>query len=151
MPSHRERRHLPFTPPQLFDLVADVDRYPEFLPWMVAAHVRRREGNLLWVDMVVGTNGLHRSFASKAVLERPKRIEISSQDPLFERYQQTWTFEAADDGGTIVQFWLDFALGSRLLEAVMEWLLDDASAAMVRAFKHRARQIYGADGRVGTR
>jgi coenzyme Q-binding protein COQ10 len=134
----------------LFDLVADVDRYAEFLPWIVAAHVRH-EGNLVWVDMVVGTSGLHRSFASKALLERPKRIEISSQDPLFERYQQTWTFEAADDGGTIVQFCLDFALSSWLLEAVMERLLSDASAAMVSAFKHRARQIYGADGGAGTR
>jgi ribosome-associated toxin RatA of RatAB toxin-antitoxin module len=79
MSSHREQRHLPFTPPQLFDLVADVDRYPEFLPWIVAAHVRRREGDVVWVNMVVGTNGLHRSFATKAVLVRPKRIEIRSR------------------------------------------------------------------------
>ena len=54
MPTHAEERHSPFTPDQLFDLVADIERYPEFLPWCVAARVRRRDGNTVWADLVIG-------------------------------------------------------------------------------------------------
>ena len=151
MSSHCERRHLRYTPQQLFDMVADVERYPDFMPWLIAAHIRRREGGTVWVDMKVGTTLLCKSFASKAVLEQPKRITISSHDALFDRYEQVWTFEPAEDGGTMVEFRTDFEFHSPLLGTVMGRFLDEASKAMVSAFKHRARQIYGADGTVLTK
>ena len=86
MSRHTERCNLPYAREQLFDLVADVERYPEFLPWLVAAHVGRRDGNTVWVDMEVGTTFLRKRFASRAILERPERIDIISRDTLFERY-----------------------------------------------------------------
>ena len=146
MPGHRERRHLCYTPQQLFDLVADVERYPDFLPWLVAAHVRRRDGATVWVDMEVGTALFSKSFASRAVLEPPKRITISSHDPLFDRYEQVWMFEPAPDGGTVVELATDFELHSPVLRTLLGGQLDEAAKAMVSAFSHRARQIYGADG-----
>jgi coenzyme Q-binding protein COQ10 len=146
MSTHHERRHLGYTQQQLFDLVADVERYPDFLPWLVAAHIRRHDGDTVWVDIEVGTALLSKSFASKAVLERPRRITIGSDDPLFERYEQIWVFEPAPDGGAIVELSTDFALHSPLLRTVMGRFFDDAAKALVSAFKHRARQIYGAGG-----
>jgi coenzyme Q-binding protein COQ10 len=142
MARHTERHHLPYTAQQLFDLVADVERYPDFLPWLVATRIVRREGNTVWVDMVIGTNVLRKRFASKAVLDRPKRIDIRSQDVLFERYDQTWTFQPAEDGGTIVEFHVDFVFRSRLIQLMMGTFLADAAKTMVSAFRRRARQIY---------
>jgi coenzyme Q-binding protein COQ10 len=146
MSSHREQRHLGYTPQQLFDLVADVERYPDFLPWLVAAHIRRRDGDTVWVDMEVGTTFATKSFASKAVLERPHRIAIGSSDALFDRYEQVWTFEPAENGGTMIEFRADFELHAPLLRTVMGRFLDEAAKTMVSAFKHRARQIYGVEG-----
>lgn len=144
MPGHSERRHLRYTPQQLFDLVADVERYPEFLPWLVGAHIRRREGDTVWVDMVVGAGPLRKAFASKAVLHRPDRIAISSHDPLFDRYEQVWAFQPAEDGRTLVEFRTDFEFHSPLLSAIMGPFLGRAAGTMVSAFGHRARQLYGA-------
>ena len=58
MTHHREQRHLPYSPEQLFDLVADVERYPDFVPWLIAAHIQRRDGHRVWVDMTVGAGPL---------------------------------------------------------------------------------------------
>jgi coenzyme Q-binding protein COQ10 len=142
MAGHTERHRLPYAREQLFDLVADVERYPDFLHWVVATRVLRREGNTLWVEMVVGTGVLRRRFVSTAVLDRPKRIEIRSQDALFERYHQTWTFQAAEGGGTIVEFHVDFGFRSRLIHLMMGAFIEEAARTMVSAFRHRARQIY---------
>ena len=148
MPRYTERRHLPFSPPQLFDLVADVEKYPDFVPSVAATRIRRREGNTVWLDMVVRANVFRRGFVSTAVLERPRRIDISSEDALFERYEQRWTFAPAADGGTTVEFHVDFAFRSRLLQLIMGTLFADAAGAMVSAFEQRARQIYGPDRKV---
>lgn len=145
MPRFSERRHLPYPPQELFDLVADVEKYPEFLPSVATAKVRRRDGNTVWVDMVVGTRFLRKRFASKAVLERPARIDISSPDLLFERYDQHWTFTPAADGGTVIDFRVDFVFRSRLLQLIMGTYLEDAAKAMVSAFSRRARRMYGPD------
>jgi coenzyme Q-binding protein COQ10 len=145
MPRYSERRHLPYSPQQLFELVADVEKYPEFLPSVAAATVRRREGSTVWVDMVVGTSFLRKRFASKAVLDRPARIDIGSEDALFERYDQHWSFAPAADGGTVVEFRVDFAFRSRLLQLIMGMHLEDAARTMVSAFNRRARRIYGPD------
>ena len=87
---------------------------------------------------------LRKSFASKAVLDRPKRITISSHDALFDRYEQVWMFQPAEDGGTLVEFHTDFEFHSPLWSAIMGRFLDQAAKTMVSAFKHRARQLYGA-------
>ena len=143
MPRYTERCNLPYAREQPFDLVADVERYPEFLPWLVAAHVSRRDGNTVWVDMEVGTTFLRKRFASRAILERPQRIDIISRDTLFERYHQSWTFQPTSDGGTIVEFSVEFIFRSRLLQLAVGTFLEEAAKTMVTAFKHRARQQYG--------
>jgi coenzyme Q-binding protein COQ10 len=98
--------------------------------------------------MEVGTTYLRKSFATKALLESPKRIMIRSEEGLFDRYEQTWIFEPAEHGGTMVEFHTDFELHSPLLGRAMGGFLDEAAKTMVSAFKHRARQIHGVDGTV---
>lgn len=88
MTVHTKRLHLNYTPTQLFDLVADVERYPQFLPGVAAARISRRKDQTIWVDMTIGTSFLRKRFTTVALLDRPHRIDISSHDPLFEHFQQ---------------------------------------------------------------
>jgi coenzyme Q-binding protein COQ10 len=152
MPSYTERRRLRYTLVQLFDLVADIEQYPRFVPWVRDARVRRREGDTIWVDMEVGSGPIRRRFGSKAELTRPTRIEIGSDDTLFERFRQTWSFEPADGGGTWLEYRIDYRLRSRLLALVLDSTFEDNARSIVAAFRRRARQIYGqasASGRHG--
>lgn len=151
MTAYTEQRHLHYTASQLFDLVADIERYPDFLPWVADAGVVRREENRVWVDLTIGTGFIRKRFASEAVLDRPKRIDITSHDRLFEYFEQNWLFEPAANGGTIVGCRIAVRLRSPLLQAVMGAQFDDAATVLVDAFRHRARQVYGADGRPGAR
>jgi len=77
-------------------------------------------------------------------LRRPERITIGSQDAMFDRFEQTWLFELAQDGGTVVEFRAHIELRSPLLQAVMGAFFEQAARTMVQAFSHRARQLYGA-------
>jgi coenzyme Q-binding protein COQ10 len=138
------RLHLNYSAPQLFDLVVDVERYPEFLPRVLDARVTRREGSTIWVDMTIGTTLLCRRFRTVATLERPHRIEITSQDPLFKRFRQIWSFAPATEGGTDVAYQVDFTFRSRLLQATVGVMFSDQANETVAAFRHRARQLYGA-------
>lgn len=145
MPSHHERRPLPYTPQQLFDLVADVEKYPEFLDWFVAAQIRHREGNLLEVDQVVRFKGLRARFTTYATLDAPRQIDIRCHDPPFRKFDQRWTFLPAASTGTIVDYESTLELRSSLLQHAMQALFDedDMAKTTVDAFARRAQQIYG--------
>jgi coenzyme Q-binding protein COQ10 len=145
MAHYAEKRHLPFTPQQLFDLVADVERYTDFLPWVVETHVSRRDGNVVWVDMVIGTTFIQRRFASKAELDPPHRIDVVNRDDLFERYKQTWTFQP-EERGSMVEFQVEYIFRSRALQILMGGFLEEAAKSMVSAFKRRARAVYHRQG-----
>ncbi len=143
MTAYSQRRHLPYTAPQLFDLVADVERYPQFLPDIVAAAVRGRHDHSIRVDMTIAVGPLRKRFASVGVLARPNRIDISSSDPTFERFTQSWIFAPAAAGGTDVEYHVDFQFRSRVLRILMGSSLADRAAATMAAFQHRAHQLYG--------
>jgi coenzyme Q-binding protein COQ10 len=146
MARYAEKRHLSFTQQQLFDLVADVERYPDFLPWLLAARLTRREGNMVWVDMVIGTSFIRRPFTSRARLDRPNRIDVENEDDLFDHYRQTWTFQPGQDGGTMVEFEVEYEFRSHALQLLMGAFLEDTAKSIVSAFKRRARQIYARHG-----
>ncbi len=143
MPERIERRHLPYTPSQLFDLVVDVERYPDFVPWILAAGIRRRTDRNIWTDLTVGTGFLHRRFSTVAVLERPHRIAVSSHDRTFERFEQRWTFDPAPAGGTDVVYHVDLKFRSRLLRALLGPSFTGRAGAIISAFERRARVRYG--------
>jgi len=143
MATYTQRRHLKYSAAQLFDLVADVERYPEFVPWMITTRVHRRTDENLWTDLTVGTGPLRKCFSTVVALDRPHRIAISSHDPLFDRFEQQWTFKPASEGGTHVEYNVDFKFRSRMLQTLMELSFADRAAAIVSAYIYRARRLYG--------
>jgi coenzyme Q-binding protein COQ10 len=143
MTAYTQRQHLKYAAPQLFDLVADVERYPEFLPWVIASHIRRRHDHTILVDMTIAAGPLRKRFSTAGVLHRPHRIDISGTDALFERFEQRWIFEPAPEGGTTVEYHIDFQFRSRVLQMLMGAAFTDRAAATLAAFERRAQRLYG--------
>jgi coenzyme Q-binding protein COQ10 len=143
MTSHTARLRLNYATRQLFDLVADVESYPQFMPWVIAATISRRQDRTIWVEMTIGTGPLRRRFSTVGVLSPPSRIDVSSDDPLFERFKQTWTFESAPEHGTIVEYHVDFKFMSRSLQLLMGGMFADQIDRTAAAFRRRAQQLFG--------
>ena len=143
MPRHTERRHLPYTPEQLFDLVADVGRYDEFLPWVVAVRVRSSSPSETVADLVVGFNAFKERFTSRVSKERPHRICVDYIEGPLKYLHNVWAFEPAADGGTNLCFSVDFAFKSRIFEALAGQMFDRALRRMTNAFEQRAAALYG--------
>ncbi len=128
----------------MYDLVADVERYPEFLPWCLAARIRRRCGNTLVADLVIGFRGLRERYTSRVTLDRPRlRIDVSYEEGPFRYLDNHWVFENTGYG-CVIDFFIDFEFRSRLLQSLMGLLFDKAVQRMVTAFEDRARDLYGA-------
>lgn len=135
---------LDYSETQLFDLVADVERFPEFVPWVVAARIIRRKGTTIWTDMTMGTGILCKRFTTVALLDRPNRIDITCCDPMFERFEQRWLFEPAANGGTNAEYAVDFRFRSGVLQRLIGASFGERTVATVAAFKRRAQKLYGA-------
>lgn len=144
MPTHAETKTLPHKPEQMFDLVADVGRYPEFLPWCVGARIRTRTDTLLVADLIIGFNGIRESFTSRVALDRETMtIEVTYQDGPFKHLNNNWKFEQAEANQCTLDFYVDFEFKSRLLQKMIEMLFSEAVRRMVHAFEQRAAQLYG--------
>lgn len=142
MPTHAERKRLRHTPEQMFDLVADVRRYPEFLPWCVGAREISREPGLVIADLTIGFKMFRETFRSEVTLERPGRVQVRYLNGPFRYLNNQWRFLPAP-GGCEVDFFVDFEFKSRLLQAVIGTVFNEAVRLMVRAFERRAMQLYG--------
>jgi coenzyme Q-binding protein COQ10 len=143
MPRHSETRHLPYSPEQLFDLVADIARYDEFLPWVVAVRIRSSSETETLADLVVGFNAFKERFTSKVTKHRPNRIEVDYVEGPLKYLHNEWRFEPAADGGTKLSFAVDFAFKSRIFEALAGQMFDRALRRMTGAFETRAAALYG--------
>ena len=143
MPRHSETKHLPYTPEQLFELVADVARYDEFLPWVVAVRVRSSSEQETVADLVVGFNAFKERFTSRVRKERPDRILVDYIEGPLKYLKNEWRFEPVPDGGTNVHFSVDFAFKSRLFESLAGAMFDRALRRMTGAFEQRAAALYG--------
>ena len=147
MPTHAEKRVLACSPRQLFDLVADIERYPEFLPWCVACRVTRREGNVIWGDLIIGFKVFREKFTSKVTLNGPDRVDVEYIDGPFRYLNNHWLFLPVDGGrATTIDFYVDFEFRSRLLQKLIEALFHEAVRRMVAAFESRANALYGKGG-----
>ncbi|MXO64534.1 type II toxin-antitoxin system RatA family toxin [Altericroceibacterium endophyticum] len=143
MPGIQETRRLPYSAQQMFDLVADVDRYPEFLPWVVATRVRSESETAMEADMLVGFKALREKFTSSVTKERPNRILVHYVDGPLRDLDNSWDFRQLEDGGCEIDFCVDFAFKSRMFEALAGQYFDRAFRKMVTAFEERAEQLYG--------
>lgn len=143
MPRHSETKYLPYSPEQLFDLVADVARYDEFLPWVVAVRIRSSSETETVADLVVGFNAFKERFTSRVKKERPGRIRVDYVEGPLKYLHNEWRFDPAADGGTDVHFAVDFAFRSRLFETLAGQMFDRALRRMTGAFETRAAALYG--------
>ncbi len=143
MPRHSEKRVLQQTPEQLFDLVANVGRYQEFLPWVAATRIRSDSETEMTADLVVGFKALKETFTSKVHKRRPDEIEIDYVEGPLKYLHNSWRFSPAA-GGTEVDFCVDFAFKSRIFEALAGRMFDRALRKMIGAFEERANLLYGA-------
>jgi coenzyme Q-binding protein COQ10 len=143
MPTHAEERVLPYTPEQLFALVADIERYPEFLPWCVGARIKEREPDLIVADLIIGFRMFRERFTSRVSLDPSRRIDVTYAEGPFRYLNNHWIF-AAVPGGCRISFFVDFEFKSRLLQRLIEVLFSEAVRRMVGAFENRARDLYGA-------
>jgi coenzyme Q-binding protein COQ10 len=142
MPTHAETKILPYRPEQLFDLVADVGRYPSFLPWCVGARVRSHTETELVADLTIGFGPFRESFTSRVTLDRPHQVKVRYENGPFRYLNNQWTF-TADPTGCRVAFFVDFEFRSRLLQAAIGVVFNEAVRRMVNAFIKRARDVYG--------
>jgi len=136
--SERVERWLPYSPEKLFDLAADVERYPEFLRWWTAARVRKREGEVYYTDQVVGLGPIRVRFNSKTVLHRPERIDVTSDQSPFRQFRLSWIFAPEPDAGCRVSLVVELEFCSRLLQKVVGHVLPAAIADIIAAFEARA-------------
>ena len=148
MPTHAEKKLLPYTREQLFDLVADIERYPEFLPWCVGARIRERSGNEIVGDLLIGYKMVRERFTSRVVLSQPDRIDVSYSEGPFKYLNNHWLFLPQSDGQCLIDFYVDFEFRSKMLQKIMEMFFNEAVKRMVGAFEERAHELYS-PGRSG--
>jgi coenzyme Q-binding protein COQ10 len=151
MPSFRTSRIVGHTPQQMFDLVADVERYPEFVPLCKALRLRRRsleaEGvEILVAEMQVGYKAIRETFTSRVRLDRPKlEILVEYLEGPFSNLENTWSFSGVEGGPQAckVDFFITYAFKSRLLGMLMGSMFDTAFRRFAQAFEARADEVYG--------
>ena len=144
MPIHKEKRVLPYSPAQLYGLVIDIERYPEFLPWCQGARVRSRQADLIVADLIIGFKMFRERFTSRVKPDSvAQRIDVTYAEGPFKYLENHWVFEDHPQGCRI-DFYVDFEFRSKLLQKLIESLFHEAVRRMVAAFETRANQLYGA-------
>ena len=149
MPRHSETRRLPYSCEQMFDLVADVGRYAEFLPWVTAIRVRSNSATEMVADMIVGFKGLRETFTSKVEKRRPEAIKVDYLDGPLKYLRNDWTFRPDGEGVCFVDFTVDFAFKNRVFEMLAGQVFGAALRKMIGAFEERAAVLYGASASSG--
>src|SRR6478752_1084967 len=148
MPKFETHHSVPHSADQMFDLVADVEQYPQFLPLCEALTVRsrkERDGKVLLVaDMTVGYKAIKETFTTQVLLNKAEHvIEVKYIDGPFKYLDNRWRFEEKPDGGSNIHFFIDYEFKSRILGALMGSMFDRAFRMFSEAFEKRADQIYG--------
>jgi len=141
----RETRRLPYSAAQMFDLVADVKRYNQFLPWVVATRVRSDSETEMVADMVVGFKSLRESFTSRVAKTRPCQIAVHYIDGPLSDLDNVWTFREVDERSCEIDFAVDFQFKNRVFQSLAGQYFDRAFRKMVEAFEKRADELYGSN------
>ena len=142
MTIHAEKRVVSHTPEQLYALVVDVQKYPQFLPWCLAARVKSQTESELTADLIIGFNMFRETFTSYVEFDSDKlEIDVRYAEGPFKHLTNNWKFLPHEDGCEI-DFYVDFEFNSRLLQSVIEALFTEAVRRMVRAFETRADKLY---------
>ncbi|MCJ2186314.1 type II toxin-antitoxin system RatA family toxin [Novosphingobium beihaiensis] len=138
-----EVHRLPYSAEQMFDLVADVGRYQEFLPWVVATRVKSDNGHEMIADMLVGFKALREKFTSRVERQRPREIRVHYVDGPMRDLDNVWTFHPVSSTACDVEFDVQFSFRNVLFEKLAGQYFDKAFRKMVAAFETRAAELYG--------
>jgi coenzyme Q-binding protein COQ10 len=147
MPRHSETKRLPYTADQMYALVADVEAYPEFLPWTSAARIRSRKvvgaSEVLEADLVISFKVFRERFGSRVVLwPEERKIDTEYLDGPFRHMRSAWAFRDAG-AGCEVDFMVDFEFKNAILQSIIGVVFNEAMLRVVRAFERRAAELYG--------
>lgn len=150
MTTHAETRKLPYTAQQMYDLVADVESYPQFLPWCAAARVNEvteepdEDRTVMLADLVISFKVFRETFGSRVTLyPSQSRIDTEYIEGPFRHMISKWGFRDLPEGGCEVDFFVDFEFRNRLLQSAAGMFFHDAMQRIVRAFERRAATLYG--------
>jgi coenzyme Q-binding protein COQ10 len=148
MPTHSETRRLPHSARQMYDLVADVGAYPQFLPWCAAARIRKvtpqGPATVMEADLVISFKLFRERFGSRVTLwPEDLRIDTEYLDGPFRFLKSRWGFTDLPGGGCEVAFFVDFEFRNIVLQKVIGVVFDEAMRRIVRAFETRAADLYG--------
>lgn len=138
----RENRQLPYTPRQMFDLVADVERYPEFLPWIVALRVQERNAQNIIADMIVRFGILRETFTSHVSLTPYRHIQVQYLNGPLRSLNTDWFFNDDEAGGCHLHFAVSFEFKSQALERLARATLGGGARRIAEAFEKRAETLY---------
>tara|TARA_Y100000588_G_scaffold201434_1_gene215044 strand:- start:631 stop:1146 length:516 start_codon:yes stop_codon:yes gene_type:complete len=149
MPTHTEKKIVPYRADQMFDLVADIASYPEFLPWCSAARIRSREGNMVLADLIIGFKMIRERFTSRVELlppdgDKPAAINVEYLDGPLKSLRNKWQFTPTPDGQACeIDFFVDFEFRSKMLQKLASLFFSEVISRMVVAFEDRAQTLYG--------
>lgn len=143
MPTVQRSTQVPYTAPQMFDLVNDVEKYPEFLHWCTAARVDSRQGNVVEATLDIGVVGFHKSFRTRNTLTRPERIQIELVSGPFRRLRGEWRFLPVGEAAARVDLTLTFEVTLSPFGAVFSKIFEELAGAQMNAFVQRAAALYG--------
>lgn len=144
MLSHVEQKILPYTPEQMFVLVAEVDKYSEFAPWCVASRINKWEGEtVFYADLIVGYKLFRERFSSKVILNKPKEIMIEYQKGPLKNLTNHWVFSEGVNGACVIDFSVEFEFKNVALQTLANMFFNEVVKRMIGAFEARAHQIYG--------
>ncbi len=144
MTTHAEKRNMPYSAEQLFALVADVERYPEFLPWCIDCRIKRRENdNIIYADLTIGYKIFREKFTSKVTMEEPNLVHVEYISGPMKYLSNYWKFIREDDGSCTIDFYVDFEFKNKMLQNIIGAFFTQAMQKMVKAFEARAQELYG--------
>ncbi len=142
MPTHAEKKEFIFSSEQMFDLVADIEKYPEFLPWCLDCKIIKRTDNEMIANMVIGYKLFREWFGTRVTLDRPNTIRVEYVNGPLRHLSNRWTFTTRSDGGCIVDFYVDFEFKNPIFQKLMGAFFNEIVNRMVGAFDARARELY---------
>jgi coenzyme Q-binding protein COQ10 len=143
MPKHHETRFLPYSAAQMFDLVAGIEHYPEFLPWCKKADILSHNGDTVIADLIIGYKIFQEKFTSEVRLDKPRAIMVHYRSGPLSHLSNVWEFKPKGRKGCEISFSVDFDFNSPLLRAAMNVFFDKALSKMVASFEARAKDLYG--------
>jgi coenzyme Q-binding protein COQ10 len=150
MPGIQEVRLLPYSAEQMFDLVGDVARYPEFLPWIMATRVRSDSETEMVADMLIGFSAIREKFTSRVEKRRAEEIRVHYVDGPLRDLDNVWLFRPLGDQACEIDFRVDFTFRNALFEKLAGQYFDRAFRKMVAAFEARAAVLYGSSSSSAT-